>query len=43
MMRPDVLGAVDDLQVAAGVQEAGVAGVVPAVGVSTSAVAAGFL
>jgi hypothetical protein len=28
----DVLGAVDDLQVAAGIQEAGVAGVVPAIG-----------
>jgi hypothetical protein len=30
-IRPDVLGAVDDLQVTARVQEAGVAGVVPAV------------
>jgi hypothetical protein len=38
-----VLGAVDDLQVAVRVEKAGVAGVVPAVGVSTSAVASGFL
>ena len=40
----DVLGAVDDLQVAAGVEEAGVAGVVPAVGASAPRrVAAAFL